>query len=244
MMETRRSDGEPRQGREDWTDDRFVAQWLDRQGGRTDERMGQFTLIRSLVPRPPEERFRYLDVGAGDGWLDEVILTRFTRAEATLVDGSPLMGERARQRLGQFGDRVRVVRGDLSSPSWAEAVDGPFDLAVSSIAIHNLRDPVRIRTLYAEIFQLMGPGGFFMNLDYVRPVSPALRGMVRVAGTDPDVRLLSSSTGGGSSGTLEEQLVWLREAGFAPVDCFCKEFQAALFGGFRGEISLPVPEGR
>jgi hypothetical protein len=40
------------------------------------------------------------------------------------------------------------------------------------------------------------------------------------------------------AGTVEEQLAWLREAGFGPVDCFWKEFRLAIFGGFKGQVRV------
>lgn len=236
-METRR------RPREDWSDESYVVDWLGRQHGRSDERLRQFAMVRSLVPYAPDQSFRYLNVGAGDGWLDEVLLARFPKAEATLVDGSEVMVESAASRLDPFREQVHVVRANLAAPDWQGLVGGPFDLAVSTIAIHNLRDPTRIRALYGEIHGLLGEGGLFLNLDYVRPSTPALRALGRWAASDDAAGYVSpTSGGGGSPGTIEEQLIWLREAGFAPVDCFWKEFQAALFGGCKGPFS--VPEGR
>lgn len=226
--------------REDWADDRFVATWLDRQNDRGAERARQFVVVRSFVPRYPDESFRYLNVGAGDGRLDEVLLERFTAAKATLIDGSHLMVERAMERLQRFGPRASAVRGDLASPAWTEALEPPFDLVVSTIAVHNLADPGRIRKLYAEIYDVVADGGFFMNFDYVRAPSLRVRELVNWASGDPEAGYLSRSTGGQASGSLDEQLGWLREAGFAPVDCFWKEFQATLFGGFKGKSPLPA----
>ena len=226
--------------RENWADDHFVADWIEKQGDRAAERAHQFGIVRSFVPRQPAEPFRYLNVGAGDGRLDEVLLQRFTAARATLLDGSPLMVKRAEERLRRFGERVTVVRGELATPAWRDAVPGPFDLVVSTIALHNLADPVRIRKVYAEVFEVVSDGGFFMNFDYVRAASPGARQIVLWASGDPEGGYLSRSTGGQTSGTLDEQLGWLREAGFAAVDCFWKEFQAALFGGFRGSPNVPA----
>jgi tRNA (cmo5U34)-methyltransferase len=149
------------------------------------------------------------------------------------------MGERAKEQLRAFGERVTVVHADLSSPSWQGAMDPPYDGAVSTIAIHNLRDPVRIRALYAEVFQLLAPGGFFMNLDYVRPASPELRALLSWARGDPAGAQPGRSSGGTSPGGMGDQLQWLRDAGFDPVDCFWKEFQAALFGGFKAPVRIP-----
>ena len=170
------------------------------------------------------------------------MLSRFTKARATLVDGSSLMGERSQERLHEYADRVSVVRADLSTSEWRDALPGTFDLAVSSIAIHNLRDPRRIRQLYAEVFGLLNDGGFFMNFDYVRPSTQALRPLAVWAGLDPDAGYTQRLTGGGNPpGTIEEQLVWLREAGFSAVDCFWKEFHSTLFGGFKGNVRVPDP---
>ena len=45
-----------------------------------------------------------------------------------------------RQRLATNHSQLRFVHSDLSASGWASALGEPFDLAVSSIAIHNLYD--------------------------------------------------------------------------------------------------------
>jgi len=233
MMET-----QPRP-REDWTDDEYVRFWLNREHSRGDVRNRQFHVIRAFVPKKSDEAFRYLDIGCGDGRLDEVLLQRFTKATAVLLDGSAVMLESARERLKAYGDRIETVQADLSTREWTEAVPGPIHLAVSTIAIHNLRDPRRIREIYGETHGLLQDGSVFINLDYVRPPSPAFRDLSVWAVADPEVGALSSSTGGGSGGTAEEQLIWLRDAGFAPVDCPWKECQASLLVGLKGRVAIP-----
>jgi len=37
---------------------------------------------------------------------------------------------------------------------------------------------------------------------------------------------------------MQEQMGWLRDAGFSPVDCFWKEFRLAIFGGFKGQVRV------
>lgn len=239
-METRTErDDRPR---ENWADESFVAYWLERESTRSPDRMHQFAVVRSLVPRRRDEEFRYIDVAGGDGSLDEVLLTHFTRAHLTLVDGSETMVDRARARLAPFGERVTVLRADLSGPDWLSVVQGRFDLAVSTIAIHNLRAAGRVRALYAEVFDVLEEGGFFVNFDYVRAASPALRPFPAWATPDADALYITHSTGGTSPGTLIEQFVWLGEAGFIAVDCFWKQFAAAAFGGFKGVVRIPTAE--
>jgi tRNA (cmo5U34)-methyltransferase len=227
--------------RENWFDGEFVEGWLSEQQGRSNERLAHFAIIRSAIPRATDERFRYLNLGAGDGWLDEVILSRFTQAETTLLDGSAVMLQHAQERLKPFGGRVHVVEGDLSQPTWRDALQPPYDLVVSSIAIHNLFDANAVRALYGQVYEVVADGGVFLNLDYLRPVTALTAQLSRWAASDQEARYTRprGSSGGGSRGSLEEQLIWLRDGGFAPVDCLWKEFHTALLAGFKGDIRIP-----
>lgn len=229
----------PVRPRENWADESYVAYWLEREAKQPRDRIRDFRIVRAIVPRAENESFRYMNIGCGDGPLDEVLLSAFGNARATLVDGSGTMLNGARKRLAGFGDRVDYVHVDLSTPDWVGSAPGPFDVAVSTIAIHNLRGYNRVRDLYAELFTVMADGGFFVNFDYVRPNSPLLRAFPAWASRDPDVGHIGRASGFNSPGTLDEHLIWLRAAGFGPVDCFFKEFGAAAYGGFKGSVGIP-----
>jgi SAM-dependent methyltransferase len=83
---------------------------------------------------PEVAGLRVLDAGCGPGayanWLAE------RGAAVTAVDISPKMIALARARLG---DRVRVIEHDLAQ-RLDFASDGEFDLVLSSLALHYLRD--------------------------------------------------------------------------------------------------------
>lgn len=227
---------------EDWFSEDYIAYWLERQEERAEERRRQFVMVRAVIPKNADQEFRYLNLGAGPGHLDEVLLEQFPGAQATLVDGSLAMLAEARKRLDRFEDRVEFVQGNLATPDWTGAVSGPFDLAVSTIALHNLRDPLRLRALYAETYGLLGHGGLFLNLDYVRLARPSLGSLAAWAGKDHEAGFAGRHGGAGVPGTVEEQLGWLREAGFACADCFWKDFNTALMGGLRDHLHLPEGE--
>src|SRR5579871_495713 len=245
-METTRQQGQAaapgHRPREDWFSDEYVNYWIEQQDARADERRRQFVMIRALVPKTPEQEFRYIDLGAGPGLLDEMLLEQFPHAQATLVDGSMAMLGEAQRRLARFEDRAEFVQADLAKADWAGALTGPFDLAVSTIALHNLRDPRLIRELYAETYKLIGHGGLFLNLDYVRMARPSLSAFGAWAGRDPEAGFSGARGGAGQPGTVEEHLGWLREAGFACAECFWKEFRVALMGGIRDHLHLPGEE--
>jgi len=219
--------------REDWFDPEFVRGWIERQEAKTPESR-QLPRVRDAIPCDRESSFRYVNLGAGGGTLDALILTQFPHAEATLVDGSSVMVDEARSRLAPFGARAVVMQANLAEPGWAGALTGTYLGAVSTIALHNLRDPLRIRALYEEVYGLLADGGWFLNLDYTRAAGPLMGQWFQwaTAGT------VARPSGRGFPGTLDEQQGWLREAGFAPVDCLWRESQLALMAGFRGVPAL------
>jgi ubiquinone/menaquinone biosynthesis C-methylase UbiE len=129
----------------------------------------------SFAPFPREAELEVLDVGAGYGAVSEELLQAFPAARVTLQDYSRPMLDRARQRLADRSDQLRFVLCDLVDPSWPKQVGGPFDLAVSAIALHNLRNPEKIFACYRAIHDLLKPGGSFLNCDrFVEGIEPHL----------------------------------------------------------------------
>jgi ubiquinone/menaquinone biosynthesis C-methylase UbiE len=168
----------------DWHSSDYVAEWITRDVTRDHERRPLLQHLLSLAPFPREAALEVLDVGAGYGVVSEEVLQAFPAARITLQDYSQPMLDRARQRLADHPDRLRYVLCDLIDPSWPRQVGGPFDLAVSAIAIHNLRDPEKIFACYRAIHDLLKPGGCFLNCDrFVESVKSHL-GELRNAGFD------------------------------------------------------------
>ena len=135
------------------------------------------------------------------------------------------MLEAARKRFA--GDSSRRVWSTI----WTDALPalGKFDAVISSFAIHHLVHE-RKRTLYAEIYELLNPGGVFCNLEHVASPRQRLHEefLERIGFTveteDPSNKLLD----------FETQLGWLREIGFTDVDCAWKWRELALLVGVRG----------
>lgn len=192
---------------------------------------------------------RFIDLGAGSGTLAAQILARFPEADATLVDFSPAMLDAARTAFASTGLEVRIVEADLTSADWHTADDrGSYDAVVSGFAIHHLQDEAK-RQVYRTAFELLRPGGLFINVEHVKSASPELSGafdrlMIEalLAGEpspvtperteevvtafhrrqDKDVNILAP---------VSDQLRWLTEIGFEGVDCYFKYFELAIFGG-------------
>jgi tRNA (cmo5U34)-methyltransferase len=236
------SGGSTSHGPRDWNDEEFVAEWLGRQASRSD-RPRQYAVIRALIPKLPDQEFRYVNLGAGPGILDEILLRHFRGAQATLVDVSLPLLAAARERLASFGDRVEYVQANLATSDWSGAVGGPFDFAVSTYAVHDIGDSRRVRDLYAETYRLMGHGGTFFNLDYVRPSRPSLAPLAAWAARDPEAGLSGPAHTPTDPGSLLEHLGWLAEAGFSAVEVFWKNMDLALLCGIRDHIHMPEGHG-
>ena len=149
----------------DWHSTDYVAEWIKRDAARDPERRPLLQRMLSSAPFPREAEIEVLDVGAGFGVVTEEVLQVFPAARITLQDYSAPMLDQARQRLADRSGRLRYVRCDLTDPSWPRQVGGPFDLAVSAIALHNLGDPKKIYACYRAIHGLLKPGGLLLNCD-------------------------------------------------------------------------------
>lgn len=203
-----------------WTSSEHVNYYLERADSISHRADGEAALLEFIAPGTR----RTLDLGTGDGRLLALVRQRHPDTEAVAVDFSPAMLDAARKRF--VGDTaVEVVEHNMDNPMPAL---GSFDAVISSFAIHHLVHE-RKRALYAEVFGLLNAGGVFCNLEHVASPTQRLHEefLHRIGFTveteDPSNKLLD----------VETQLGWLREIGFADVDCQWKWRELALLTGVR-----------
>ena len=180
---------------------------------------GEAVLLEFLPPRVT----RVLDLGSGDGRLLALVRMLHPHLHGVALDFSDAMIQRLEERFA-MAPSVRVVRHDLDAV--VPPLDGPFDAVVSSFAIHHLVH-ARKRSLYAEIFDRLAPGGVFCNLEHVASATASLHSRflerLGIVDEDPSNKLLD----------VETQLLWLREIGFDNVDCHWKWRELALLAGVK-----------
>ncbi|MGH9401204.1 MAG: class I SAM-dependent methyltransferase [Terriglobia bacterium] len=207
-----------------WTDREHALDYLRRADTIPHRTEGEAVLLDLI----PAGIIRFLDLGSGDGRLLRLVRTEHPAAKAVAIDFSPTMLESLR---GKFADDslVTIVEHNLENrlPDRAPEL-GKFDAVVSSFAIHHLPN-ARKRTLYEEVYGLLARGGVFYNLEHVSSPTPELHEVflrhleVRRNEEDTSNILLD----------VETQLRWLREIGFADVDCHWKWLELALIGGMK-----------
>ena len=234
-----------------WLTDERARLYLDGVRGAIPGAALQLSVLGRIAQSWCHSPATILDLGCGDGILGLALRQLFPSATSVFVDFSEPMLAAVRARTIDLAGS-RVVLADLSAPSWTDAVRAfsPFDIVVSGFAIHH-QPNARKHALFAEIHELLAPRGVFLNLDQVASSSSAVERVFddffidhlrefhhRVgseATLDATVNAYFSAKGENLLTPLDDQCQWLRDTGYADVDCFCKVFDLALFGGRKAE---------
>lgn len=226
----------------------------------------QLATLCALVPARPDETFTIAELGAGAGVLARAVLRAFPRCRYLALDGSRTMRASLNRALRPHGARAQVRAFDLAARDWRAALPSPLRCVLASLVVHHLPAAGK-RRLFADLARRLAPGGALLLADVVEPVSPAAREAF-ASQWDDAARLQSVALTGGLAafqrfeaggwnfyrGTpeshdrpsrLDEQLRWLRQAGFATVDCVWMRAGHAIFGGWRARrVPRPRPRRR
>ncbi len=234
-----------------WQQEETVSGFIGERRGLIPLFDVQEELVRRLVTRGGREVRRFVDLGAGDGGFAELLLDLYPDASGVLVDFSEPMLAAARTRLADKPGRWEIVEADLARSEWWSGLRPGecFDAIVSRLAIHHLPDE-RKQELYREAFELLRPGGIFVNWEHVQTGGLAeglfdeffRERMVAAARERGDsrspeeiVRTYDDATDDDILRDPESQCDWLRQIGFEKVDVYFKLPGLAIFGGSRPE---------
>ncbi|MEF2248331.1 MULTISPECIES: class I SAM-dependent methyltransferase [unclassified Paenibacillus] len=173
-----------------------------------------------------------LDLGAGTGLLTSYVLQKYPSAAMTLIDFSQDMLAKAEQRLASFSN-INYIASDYLSYRF----DTKFDAVVSSLSIHHLTDQEK-KQLFFSIYDQLEEGGYFINADQASSRSSLFNQQYEqqweeavLASGLPQSALDASKERKREdrNAPMEEQLLWLREAGFKDVDCVYKYNEFTVF---------------
>jgi ubiquinone/menaquinone biosynthesis C-methylase UbiE len=223
---------------DDWNDPDFARTWAESQtnGPHSPLRDEQIDLLLRLLRAhlsaggvPP----RVLDLGCGPGIIAARVLESLAQASLAGVDASPPMLDLARERLAPYAGRFQLAPADFETMTPENLPGGPFGAAFAVQAIHNCSDEGKRRAL-ASVRAVMAPGGLFVLSDRIRVTSSTVfpayltlwdkldeqyapRGWQHSEGRSFPEHERVVVENGDKPGSLEQNLLWLREAGFAEV---------------------------
>lgn len=135
---------------------------------------------------------RVLELGVGTGETTVRLLERHSLAAIWGIDSSAALLQVAQARCARARFRVGRMQDPLPR--------GPFDLVLSVLAVHHLH-ALEKASLFQRVYDVLEPGGMFVLGDLVTVEDPA----DIVTEIDGEVDTPSRA---------DEQLAWLREAGF------------------------------
>jgi len=155
-----------------WKDSALVENFLGRVRRGMPLAEAQFDVMMRVIEGRGQPVNAFLDLGCGDGILASAILSEYPDATGVLVDFSMPMIQAAIANLKSYGKRIHFSTVDYADPNWfgTVAAHGPYDAIVSGFSIHHHSDRVK-QQIYRDVFDLLGPGGVFVNMEHVRSAS-------------------------------------------------------------------------
>ena len=238
-------DHQPDSNADIWQSAEAVEAWAAEAGRHERSRTVNRRFMAGLLPFGEQEGFTFLDLGAGTGAAARTILDLYPRSTAILADFSAEMMRAGEREMPRFEGRYRYVEFDMSAGGeWPAAIPAALDAVVTSMCVHHLPDE-RKQGLFAEIFDHLAPGGWYLNYDPVRAEDPVVEATwARVSDhDDPEAaarRRQRSSLDQARWDNhvrymipLGRQLDYLRSAGFEGIDIYWKQLENVIYGGRR-----------
>lgn len=238
-----------------WKNKDLSRNYLDGVRGAIPLADAQIEIMMRVINHFVPDVKNFVDLGCGDGILGYHLLKHFEKSRALFIDFSQEMLESAGLRLAPFGERATRINYDYGLFDWVKLPEvvaaQPFDVILSGFSIHHQPDE-RKREIYAEIYNLLRPGGLFLSLEHVSSPTPEIETLFEELFVD-GLAKYHAKIGSGKNREqvqaefynrpdkdanilldVETQSRWLREIGFEQVDCYFKCFELALFGGVKG----------
>ena len=232
-----------------WQADRVASKYLTGIRRAIPFADAQIDIMLRLIDATDRPVNSFIDLGCGGGPLGAAMSDRYPNARGVLIDFSRAMLDAARDALGTR-DNIEFLALDYGDSSWLESVttNAPYDAIVSGYSIHHQPD-IRKQSLYQEIYNLLTPGGMFVNIEHVEPTSPICFRLFEDHVID-NLYAIEQDLGGprtrdqlahefraredGQANILapiDAQLKWLRDIGFTDVDCHFKLYELAILAG-------------
>ena len=210
------------------------------QSATVDAPLAMALVAEAAAATTPHARHA-LDVGCGAGTYTLKLLERLPNLDATLIDLSQPMLDRARERVGRAtAGRITTIQADIRE---VELPHEGFDIVLAAAVLHHLRADHEWRGVFAAFHRALRPGGSLWVFDLVESSIPALGRLLRQRYGEYLTRLKDESYRDQVFAYVEKedtprpllfQLDLLRQVGFAQVEVLHKNLCFAAFGAVKG----------
>ncbi len=156
----------------------WFERWEAMQNCYVPQRLYRFDLMLQLSGLAHESKAWVLDLGCGPGSLAFRALQHYPQAQVVAVDSDPLLLAIGRQVAQEYSGRIAFLKIDIRQKDWPAAYGEAFDLVLSATVLHWLNAEHLAQT-YRHIYQVLKPGGCFMNSDHIASDHPATQARYR-----------------------------------------------------------------
>jgi len=210
------------------------------QSATVDAPLAMALVAEAAAATTPHARHA-LDVGCGAGNYTLKLLERLPNLDATLMDLSQPMLDRARERVSRAtAGRITTIQADIRE---VELPDEEFDIVLAAAVLHHLRADQEWRDVFAAFHRALRPGGSLWVFDLVESSIPAVGRLMHQRYGAYLTRLKDESYRDQVFAYVEKedtprpllfQLDLLCQVGFAQVEVLHKNLCFAAFGAVKG----------
>jgi tRNA (cmo5U34)-methyltransferase len=205
------------------------------QSATVDAPLAMALVAEAAAATTPHAR-HVLDVGCGAGNYTLKLLESLPNLDATLIDLSqPMLDRASRTTAG----RITTIQADIRE---VKLPDGEFDIALAAAVLHHLRTDQEWRDVFTAFHRALRPGGSVWVFDLVESSILAVQGLMRRRYGEYLTRLKDETYRDHVFAYVEKedtprpllfQLDLLRQAGFAQVEILHKNVCFAAFGAVK-----------
>jgi len=209
------------------------------QSATVDAPLAMALVAQAAAATTPHAR-AVLDVGCGAGNYTLKLLELLPNLDATLIDLSQPMLDRARQRVGRAtAGRITTIQADIRE---AHLADEEYDIVLAAAVLHHLRTDEEWRDVFTAFHRALRPGGSVWVFDLVESSIPAVQQLTQQKYGEYLARLKDEAYRDHVFAYVEKedtprpllfQLDLLRQVGFAQVEVLHKNVCFAAFGAVK-----------
>ncbi len=213
--------------KDNWDDQKFAKDWDIDAAVNNPMRNLLLSLLTTIVKENYKHGDKILDLGFGSGQVEQLILKGLPDAEFVGVDSSEAMMGLATGKITE--DKLTAIQYDLNNISGLELPKANYGIAITSFALHEISAKAK-QAVFKYIYKTLSKDGIYILVDRFKIPTDTLPAVYKSQWNWQAANRNTTNwsdwkesfedyagrlrTKDDSPDTVEDQLNWLREAGF------------------------------